>query len=68
MLAIWSQVDTSADPADTAAAAATQGAAATPAVVGMRSVFTTKEFLQDSFAGYQESKLRNRKQREENND
>ena len=48
--------------ADTPAAAATQGAAATPAVVGMRSVFTTKKFLQDSFARYQESKLRNRKQ------
>jgi hypothetical protein len=47
--------------ADTAAVAAAQGTAATPAVVGMRSVFT-KEFLQDSYAGYQENKLRNRKQ------
>nr|CAH0104289.1 unnamed protein product [Daphnia galeata] len=47
--------------ADTAAVAAAQGVARTPAVVGMRSVFT-KEFLQDSYAGYQENKLRNRKQ------
>jgi hypothetical protein len=40
---------------------AAQGAAGTPVVVVMRSVFT-KEFLQDSYAGYQENKLRNRKQ------
>ena len=46
---------------DTAAIAATQQQAGTPAVSGMRSTFM-KEFLQDSYAGYQEKRLRNRKQ------
>ncbi|KZS17048.1 Uncharacterized protein APZ42_017111 [Daphnia magna] len=47
---------------DTVARAATQQQAGTPAISGMRSIFI-KEFLQDSYAGYQERKLRNRKQR-----
>ncbi|XP_045035969.1 uncharacterized protein LOC123476958 [Daphnia magna] len=46
---------------DTAAVAATQQQAGTPAISGMRSIFI-KEFLQDSYAGYQERKLRNHKQ------
>ncbi|KZS12015.1 Uncharacterized protein APZ42_023098 [Daphnia magna] len=39
----------------------TQQQAGTPAISGMRSIFI-KEFLQDSYAGYQERKLRNHKQ------
>ncbi|KZS03394.1 Uncharacterized protein APZ42_033847 [Daphnia magna] len=46
---------------DTAAVAATQQQAGTPAISGMRFIFI-KESLQDSYAGYQERKLRNRKQ------
>ncbi|KZS10212.1 Uncharacterized protein APZ42_025365 [Daphnia magna] len=46
---------------DTAAVAATQQQTRTPAISGMRSIFI-KEFLQDSYAGYQERKLRIRKQ------
>ncbi|EFX69465.1 hypothetical protein DAPPUDRAFT_228655 [Daphnia pulex] len=49
------------DWGDTAAVAATQQQAATPAISGMRSIFI-REFLQDSYAGYQESRLRKRKQ------
>ncbi|KZS07352.1 Uncharacterized protein APZ42_028912 [Daphnia magna] len=46
---------------DTAAVAAIQQQAGTPAISGMRSIFI-KEFLQDSYARYQERRLRKRKQ------
>jgi hypothetical protein len=49
------------DWGDTAAVAAKQQQAATPAIRGMRSIFI-REFLQDSYASYQESRLRKRKQ------